>query len=529
MRSSALPQFKRLIPYLFAFASSLFSVVYPEGFSSETGTVIVNYQTNEEGERLERIRFWLINQNEEQTLYPKKDEFVVNDHSHFERTVVITHLPATKYQIAFLVPNRDLFFEETKTREFELTPNSIVRLDQIIHERPKETSPLADSIVIDENKDFPLHSDVIVTQRTPTISLPLPSGPAPVHTAHLSITTNQLAPWKLMHEEQIIFSGNESAHDLTVPPGRHYYLLAKEVPDYSVQINPPNPIDIPPGGIVKLEINYQHETGFLDIKGTTAKDEKGISIKMIPENKEAPPIEIKCKPISGQVSWQSGAIATGEYVVVIEGSQGNEKQHLVIKKGKRSQLSFSFEPKDVLSTEMIKEGLGSLEVTTDISQGIYTLKNQKGETVSQGQGPSYTFLQLPPGTYTLEFSSADPRLFVPPAPQTIDVEPIKKSQIKTKYKKMGLLTVGSNLDQYQLKIVNENNENQIKVEKVTERSKNIYLEEGDYTITFEPPPITISPSQSFKVHVKSTSPQTVYHAFNIQVIDHAIIPMEKNH
>ena len=90
-----------------------------EFLSTEMGTIIVTYQTQDAEEKLDRIRFWLINENKERTLYPKRDEFVSNSHSPNERTVVITHLPPGRYRIEFLIPNTDKLFEEAAPRIYQ--------------------------------------------------------------------------------------------------------------------------------------------------------------------------------------------------------------------------------------------------------------------------------------------------------------------------------------------------------------------------------------------------------------------------
>jgi hypothetical protein len=103
-----------------------------EPLSSQPGTIIVSYQMSETHQCLDRIRFWLINPQQERTLYPKKDEFISNSHTPNERTVVIPNLPAGHYQIEFLVPNSDQRFEETPIRDINLHPGAVVKIEQII-------------------------------------------------------------------------------------------------------------------------------------------------------------------------------------------------------------------------------------------------------------------------------------------------------------------------------------------------------------------------------------------------------------
>ena len=104
--------------------------------SPEMGTIIVTYQTNQAGHSLDRIRFWLINERQERTLYPKKDEFFSNSHTPNERTVVITHLPAGRYRIEFLIPNIAEKFEKIPPRNITLNPDEVIKVDQAIRERP---------------------------------------------------------------------------------------------------------------------------------------------------------------------------------------------------------------------------------------------------------------------------------------------------------------------------------------------------------------------------------------------------------
>lgn len=111
--------------------------------TSESGTIIVTYQTEElAGTCLDRIRFWLINAQGERTLYPKKDEFVANSQEPNERTVVITKLAAGSYRIEFLVPNVERSFEEVSPRIVSLPAGAVVKIDQAIRLRA-QASPTA--------------------------------------------------------------------------------------------------------------------------------------------------------------------------------------------------------------------------------------------------------------------------------------------------------------------------------------------------------------------------------------------------
>jgi len=84
------------------------------------------------GERLDRIRFWLTEQNEKkQTLFPKGKSFV-EDSKDPSRMVVIEELAPGPYTLQFLIPNIDSYFEEVPEREVIISANEIVKIDQKI-------------------------------------------------------------------------------------------------------------------------------------------------------------------------------------------------------------------------------------------------------------------------------------------------------------------------------------------------------------------------------------------------------------
>lgn len=275
--------------FLWAFWSILFLTLDMQGqlLSPEMGTIIVTYQTDQAGQRLDRIRFWLVNDQQKRTLYPKKDEFVSNSHTPNERTVVITHLPPGNYRIEFLIPNTDQFFEEVPPREAILTPGAAVKIDQTIRlhslaflasltkdsEKSKEIQEVSTK-ELEESKEEPetlkkgveeLKEEsrkskefalVIIKQENPIFPFgaplpppfPLPgpytSFPTPVSLANFSLTSNQTTGWKLMQQGRLVYSGVDSASNISIPPGRDYYIIAEDVPGYSFYTAPKTPFGV---------------------------------------------------------------------------------------------------------------------------------------------------------------------------------------------------------------------------------------------------------------------------------------------
>lgn len=166
--------------HLYSFLWILFSTVLlvldiqAQLLSPDMGTIIVTYQTDQAEQRLDRIRFWLVNHQNERTMYPKKDEFVSNTRASNERTVVITHLLPGQYGIEFLIPNTDHFFEEVPTRSLVLKSGAVMKIDQTIRQRSRlpTLSPtlnhsknpfvLINNAIIDQNKAFYPSYDLLI-------------------------------------------------------------------------------------------------------------------------------------------------------------------------------------------------------------------------------------------------------------------------------------------------------------------------------------------------------------------------------
>jgi hypothetical protein len=178
--------------------------------SREMGTIIVTYQTDQAGQRLDRVHFWLINDQHERTLYPKKDEFVSNNHTPNERTVVITHLPAGHYHIEFLLPNTDQLFEEIPSRDVNLKPGEVIKIDQTIRLRPisslasPKANELAFVVINQENPFFPFSSTY--PPPTPFPAMPFGSSTNPANFANFSLVTDQDTSWKLILHGQLIYT-----------------------------------------------------------------------------------------------------------------------------------------------------------------------------------------------------------------------------------------------------------------------------------------------------------------------------------
>jgi hypothetical protein len=109
---------------------------------------------------------------------------------------------------------------------------------------------------------------------------------------------------------------------------------------------PPNPFDVVPGESIKIELLYQHDVGYIELKG---QSETELSVKIYHEQHQQPPVEITIKPNNGQILWQSGALATGQYLVIFELSDHSippEKQQFLVRKGRRTDIVYPLTPRE---------------------------------------------------------------------------------------------------------------------------------------------------------------------------------------
>lgn len=104
-----------------------------------SGTLIVTYQTEGQDDRIDRIRFVLVDENKTMHYYPKANSFV-EDLSQSSRRVVVKNLNPGIYHIKFLVPNSDNFLEVPPVKELVISELKVTKFDQIIKTK-KGTSP----------------------------------------------------------------------------------------------------------------------------------------------------------------------------------------------------------------------------------------------------------------------------------------------------------------------------------------------------------------------------------------------------
>lgn len=414
--------------YLLMWGFLIFATLHSELLSPQLGTIIVTYQTDRPEQRLDRIRFWLINEHQERTLYPKRDEFVSNTHSRNERTVVITHLPPGHYRIEFLIPNADKQFEDVPSRNLILSPGEVLRIDQAIRHRDianLHTNDPQDLSYSRANYDPPFYP----MQPAP-YPYAIPGRPsAPMPPAMFSLRTNQpQAGWKLVRQGRLIYSGVGAVSNLSISPGRDFSILAEDLEGYSFYTAPTTPFDLAPGQIVQVELVYQRNTGYLTLQGEVPGAVNQLDITLYPTDPTQPPLTTNLKPIGNQINWESGPLPTGEYVLSINSpNQSNPipNQRFFIQKGNGTFLKLP---------NIIQKG--SIQIISDDSQALFILLTEANVVVGQGKGLNYTFSQLPAGNYLVKFASADARFIPEIGAQQVVVKDNQTLTLKIAYRQI---------------------------------------------------------------------------------------------
>jgi len=110
----------------------IFLCLVAGGVAEEAGSLIVSYQTAPRAERLDRIRFWLKKEGQQEgQIYPKGMAYV-DDVTCRCRRVLVENLAPGAYSVEFSIPNTDGLFEPVPPRAVTVLAGKVARIDQQI-------------------------------------------------------------------------------------------------------------------------------------------------------------------------------------------------------------------------------------------------------------------------------------------------------------------------------------------------------------------------------------------------------------
>jgi hypothetical protein len=433
--------------HLFLFCLAIFSlqatrVVSAEESPTKNGTLIVTYKTDNKGERLKRIRFWIKDEEGLRlSLYPKGKTFV-DSTEDLSRMIVIDDLAPGKYFVEFLVPNTDSYFQNIPPREIEIIESEVVKIDQII--KPALSERGNDS-----------------------------KSPQP-RTAAASEIKRSLPDAK----EAASLLHPQPAMEVAVTKPDNYSILGQKNPAAE--------------GFGKLIISYE-------LKGSEESNENRIKFRLVNSSggttvhpQTGKDTEV---PLNNGKMVMVQLIPTGTYKVEFFYEDAEEDiihtiYDVKIDANKAKSIHESVSPVHSEYPKMStrekstqKSLLNNIRliVTANIPTAIFKLENSENHQSWEGNGRTHTFSKLTPGTYILRFESFDP-LFVPPNSQTLTLR--EDSNIESMYKTLGKLKIHSNVKDAIVEVVKLDNLEPLSKIEIKDGIGIAYLQEGEYRLKF---------------------------------------------
>lgn len=474
------------------------------------GTLVVSYQTGPQGERLDRIRFKLINQAEQYQLFPQNSNYASDPESP-SRVVVVDNLSPGQYFIEFLLPNSDGLFEEVTKKSVTIVAGERLKINHYFHPRystliasattrlgiqpfisppvitlkdkkdrivgKSETGELKvktllpgkytlvfeeltgyitpDPITLDiktgsengpfvglyecglkqphiETKESASFLDKCVTWGISTLKAflfpPLFANNAALEEyGQISIFSNlPEGRWMIYHDDLLFYRGTGSENDIPVPPDNDYRLRVEEVDGYSARLTPDQRFTVKRGQTTSVSINFEKTFGYINIHASMPK---AGSLKISIQSK-TPGLytsDVTLKPNEGKINWTSAALPTGAYIVSFESSNAYipPPPHSV-------QITANQHTMLIPELHLPR----SVKVITQFPQASFTLKQKKGSKSWSGNGETFTFHDIPPGTYILSFTAPKEDHWQAPKEKKIIVSPYNDSLVKVSYTKV---------------------------------------------------------------------------------------------
>lgn len=466
-----------------------------------SATLVVSYHTGPKMERLERIRFRLRNEFDEQQLFPKETNYNGSPENQ-QKVVVIEGLAPGKYSLQFLIPNSDDLFEPVPKREFKLSEGETLKIDQQI--RPRYASLKAAANVSEEELPFDVLPTITLEDENNEIRAQSTVGKLSVHylfPGRYKLIFEQLEGYQAPMPQEIILQPSEVAGpfigiykrlprkndtSLNLLQGLQTLLFTPVYADNSespkegfltVKSNHPlgewslyrADLEIYRGqGSIErmaLEPGNRYRLRLRETEGFSAVSSIQNPIVILPG--ETTDIYLAYDAAYGSISINSPFTLGQELKVTITPKHGTKQPLQVTLQAKQKRIQwqspslptgpylvtfdastgFPSKPVEVNVTKghvtsvkpQFKAG-NAIVVTTNNPGAKFTLSNEKGRTWN-GQGEKYTFTAIPTGTYKLTFEPSEVKGYK--APEAIAVKVIynQDSLIRVEYQLTGSLTV----------------------------------------------------------------------------------------
>jgi formylglycine-generating enzyme required for sulfatase activity len=496
-------------------------------YISLSGTLMVKYNTGSQRERLDRVRFWLVNEDGMRVMYPKMGGYMDIPGGH-EREVTVKDLAPGEYTVEFIVPNGDNLFAEEKPQNISIVKGETTQVQASLDPRYVEIRSFADIIPDDDVIEIRNDDDLNVSPY-PEITLLSATGevkaksiggrlfaedihpgdydvifgglegyitPESVHVvAHpgetigpivgtykpraalLYIESNKPGQeWSIHYEDKEVLSARGSGGPFLLPLDASYVLEANNMEYYDVDIAPGSVFSLDEDNdVYRAKIEYLHEYGGFDLKGSIDLLAGDVAtVHFLPQDGRDPLTRTFDNSI---IKWREDNIPAGEYLVRYDlplyYSQPLAKKVVIIK-DRITHVTPEF------------KGSRSITVTTNTDNALFILKTKDGATSWGGSGRDHTFDGLFPGEYALEFSSLERSKVTVPEKQNIMLSPNGNVYIEGRYHYLSFLSLTSNVPEFDVTLVPKDHQGDVRRLHVSNKTTSFTLPEGPYEVKFHP-------------------------------------------
>lgn len=444
----------------------------------ENGTLIVTYQTNNKGERIERVRFWLKNENAKQTLYPRGTAFVDDKHKK-TRMVVIEDLHPGQYTIEFLVPNLDGRFEAVPERKVKITRGEVVKIDQEIKTRKGYWSNRPKPLKRSSAPDKELTAMAEAPKETPPVNVQAPKETAPAKKEELKEEPKPTAADKDLNIQEPPISPKPVEEPETEEPPKVEeeinLTFGKLIVSYELREDPAL------AGSVRFRLNSnERETTVHPKQGSDTEIPLHAGKMVMIQNLPSGPYEIEFF-----LEGEENVLAKKSFEIK-ENLTKSVHQSLKAPKGNQEVPVAEKMPKP--STPPVKkseEVLPSVILSANIPTAEFELVNRETGKKYKRKGREVSFDSLPAGKYELYLNSYDP-YFIPPAKELLEIADGKPVIKEVTYITLGKVKISTNVPQATAYITPMEHNHPAYKKEVVGGEVTVYLPEGKYRITFNP-------------------------------------------
>lgn len=357
-------------------------------YLQKSGTLKVVYSTGHQQERLDRVRFWLIDEEGKRSLHPKPEE-AKETPDKLARSATLEKLKEGTYSLKFVLPNFDGLFDSPTEKEVVIEDGKTSVIEELFEPHYAELTVQAEFTQLPEN--FP---KIEILDQNGTVL--------------------------------------QSSQDSTL-------FLAELVPGtYQIRYGPTSSlvapetetVQIKPGAKVHVKGEYTLGRGTLvaSLEAPQAREHlKGISIQLTNEKGIEYPLP-RSKFIKDQLkddvrTLKLENIPAGRYILSLS-SKGSKdlfntlpQEAIEIQNQETTRASLVLSPRfAALKAEAAFEK--DFEFLSEKAE--LTLKDANKKIVAQGKG-KIDIATLPPGTFTLEFSPI--KNFKTPDPIVVALDP----------------------------------------------------------------------------------------------------------